>query len=366
MPARRTQVLTVDRHRPDPEAIRLAADTIRSGRLVAFPTETVYGLGANALDPDAIHRIFAAKERPAADPLIVHLDTFESVAVVAVDVPPVVAALARRFWPGPLTLILPRHARVPLSVTAGLETVAVRVPAHPVALALLAAAALPVAAPSANLFSRPSPTCAAHVLADLDGRIDVLLDAGATDVGVESTIVDVTVQPPVVRRPGGVPLEALRELLPDLGLVVRAAAADVAQVAPGQMLRHYAPRARLTLVLGGEERVRQYVLSAIQARDARQRPIGVLAPAEDVSTLSQALRTPNGERDVALQPYGSRGDPSRCARELFASLRALDARGVDEILAIAPDAPGLGLAVRDRLMRAAEGRIVDTGCTGSA
>ena len=180
---------------------------------MAFPTETVYGLGANALDAAAVERIFAAKQRPVTDPLIVHLASVDQLTQVAVDIPPSVYRFAERFWPGPLTLILRRGPKVPPNVSAGRDTVAVRVPAHPVAQALLVACGLPIAAPSANLFSRPSPTTAQHVLDDLDGRVDIVLDGGPTTIGVESTVVDLTQKPPVLLRPGGAPVESLLDIL---------------------------------------------------------------------------------------------------------------------------------------------------------
>ena len=207
-----TEVIRVDPASPDEDSIARAATYIRNGQLVAFPTETVYGLGAHALDREAVRRIFAAKGRPSTDPLIVHVPSFDAVAPLTRNVPPLASVLARHFWPGPLTMVLPKSALVPDEVTAGLDTVAVRVPAHPVARALILAAGVPVAAPSANLFSRPSPTSAAHVLDDLDGRIDAIIDGGTTTLGVESTVIDLSGPVPTVLRPGAITLAALREV----------------------------------------------------------------------------------------------------------------------------------------------------------
>ncbi|MEP7117528.1 MAG: L-threonylcarbamoyladenylate synthase, partial [Acidobacteriota bacterium] len=240
MSARHTRYLLVERAHPDAAVIAEAAALLRDGGLVAFPTETVYGLGAHALDAKAVAGIFAAKGRPATDPLIVHIATARGLDALARDVSSDARALAERFWPGPLTLVVAKRSEVPGVVTAGLDTVAVRVPAHPVAAALLHAAGVPVAAPSANTFSRPSPTSAAHVLADLDGRVDLVLDGGDADIGVESTIVDCTVTPPTVRRAGGVPFELLMEVVPTLQVNDAVAPTGVAQVAPGQLLRHSA------------------------------------------------------------------------------------------------------------------------------
>ncbi|HKS71272.1 MAG TPA: L-threonylcarbamoyladenylate synthase, partial [Ktedonobacterales bacterium] len=217
--ARSTRVLRVtpSGHGPDDAAaIAEAAALLRAGRLVAFPTETVYGLGADATSAQAVEGIFAAKERPHSDPLIVHLAAAEELGRAAREVPELAGRLAARFWPGPLTLILPRAEAIPPIVAAGGSTVGVRVPSHPVARALIAAAGVPLAAPSANRFMHTSPTSAAHVLADLDGRIDCVLDAGPCTVGVESTVLDVTVTPPRILRPGGVTLEALRAVAPEI------------------------------------------------------------------------------------------------------------------------------------------------------
>jgi len=212
-----TKIVQVDPHQPNPETIAQAAQILRAGGLVAFPTETVYGLGANALSAEAVSRIFAAKERPASDPLIAHIADMDQVDQIAINIPLLTDQLAAIFWPGPLTLVLTRHPDVvPANVSAGRDTVAVRMPAHPVAKKLIIAADMPIAAPSANLFSRPSPTTAQHVLADLRGRVDLILDGGATPVGVESTVLDLTQNPPVVLRPGGVSVEALREFIPDV------------------------------------------------------------------------------------------------------------------------------------------------------
>jgi L-threonylcarbamoyladenylate synthase len=356
--ARRTRVLVVDRERPDPSAIADAARMLAAGGLVVLPTETVYGLGANALSPEAVGAIFVAKARPLTDPLIVHLASVDDLPRVAATVPDVASRLAARFWPGPLTLIVPKGAAVPLAVTAGRDTVAVRVPAHPVALAVLAAAGLPVAAPSANRFSRPSPTTAAHVLADLDGRVDVIVDAGPTDVGVESTIVDCTVTPPVIRRAGGVPIELLVDVVPDILTVEQVAEADVAQIAPGQLLRHYAPMAPLSVFDGAPTDV--VARLARDARDltARGRRVGILAPDDVLVALAPTIAAPAANGRVLVESLGRRSRPEEAARAIFAALRRMDEAGVDVILAGGPERGALGAAVWDRLRRAAEGRVI--------
>ncbi len=348
-----TKILPVDPHQPDPETIAEAAAAIAAGHLVAFPTETVYGLGANALDAAAVARIFAAKQRPSTDPLIVHLAVASQLERVTVDVPPVVERLAERFWPGPLTLVLRRGPHVPPNVSAGRDTVAVRVPAHPIAHALLAACDLPIAAPSANLFSRPSPTTAQHVYADLAGRVDIILDGGPTPIGLESTVVDLTQTPPALLRPGGVPVELLLDLLPDLRvpLAPTVAAEGEAAASPGTLLKHYAPHAAVVLLRGDAAAARTVAQAILDLLHGAGLRAGVLVPDEEY-----ALYAGLHAEVIGLGPAA---DPLAVARYLFARLRELDSLGVDVILAREVAAGGLGTAIRDRLFRAAEGRILD-------
>jgi L-threonylcarbamoyladenylate synthase len=325
----------------NPADLSRAATLLRDGGLVAFATETVYGLGANALSGAFVARIFAAKQRPSWDPLIVHLASVEQVSQVALvpeELAGRVAALADAFWPGPLTLLLPRSSAVPDAVTASRELVGVRVPAHPAARALLAAAGVPVAAPSANLFGHTSPTTAAHVLADLDGRIDAVLDAGPTSIGVESTVLDPMQTPMVLYRPGAVTVAQLTAVT---GVAVEvfvptAEAQPASMPSPGVGIRHYAPRARLVLVEGS--------LSALQAALAAIHvgKIGVLLP-ED-----WALKG-----DAVVQRWGRWDNPEALAARLFAGLRALDDLGVAVILCPLPEAGGIRDAIRDRLEKAA-------------
>lgn len=343
-----TQVAHIERDDPAPEMIALAADVLQSGGLVAFPTETVYGLGANALSVEAVARIFAAKERPANDPIIVHIHETEQLNLLARSVPDIAFQLAEAFWPGPLTLILQRSDRVPDNITAGRKTVAIRMPSHPVALALLQTSGLPIGAPSANRFSRPSPTSAAHVIADLGGRVDVVLDAGSTDIGVESTIVDLTGNLPLLRRAGGIPLEALVSLLPELQdhpEYLPESSANV--VSPGSLLRHYAPQARLLLFEGPEEAVVEKMRAAAQRELNSGQGVGILA-IDDQARYFEDLPV-----RIALLGHNE----IEMAARLFAALRELDQAGVDIILASTPPISGLGRAVRDRLIRAAEGHI---------
>jgi L-threonylcarbamoyladenylate synthase len=346
-----TTVFTVDPTAIDGEFIQRAAGVLLSGGLVAFPTETVYGLGANALDALAVRRIFAAKERPAYDPLIVHLADVADLGRVACDIPPLVSDLAAHFWPGPLTLVLPRCAAIPLEVTAGGETVAVRVPAHPVAQALIRAAGVPVAAPSANRFGRLSPTCAADVLADLDGRIEVLLDGGPTVVGVESTVLSL-VGEPVILRPGGVSREALEAILGPVAVSERPVLpAEDLPASPGLLLQHYAPRAPLILYQGTPPAMRAALAAAASLHQQRQVRVGLLLADEDLPFFAGL--------DLLVETAGSAADLETVARRLFSALRALDAAGAEVILARDFGVTGLGLAIRDRLTRAAGGHVVE-------
>jgi L-threonylcarbamoyladenylate synthase len=328
----RCEVLIVDPQAPDPTPITRAAAVVRSGGLVAFPTETVYGLGANALDPAAVSRIFAAKGRPAGNPLIVHAPDIASARILVADWPSAAQQLAERFWPGPLTLVLPRQPIVPDAVTAGGSTMAVRVPAHPVALALLRACGLPLAAPSANRSTRLSPTWAAHVLDGLADRVDLLLDAGPTSGGIESTVLDLTVQPPRLLRPGPVTVADLEAVV---GRVIRSGPADMDQPArsPGLHAKHYAPRTPLELVAGdGRLRVEELTRQGLQ-----------------VAWVASEIRA---AAHSAAALVSMPGDPAGYAAQLYAVLHQLDEQGLDRIVLELPPATEEWLAVHDRLGRA--------------
>jgi L-threonylcarbamoyladenylate synthase len=325
-----------------------AADLLRSGGTVAFPTETVYGLGANALDAAAVAKIFEAKERPGWDPVIVHVCDREMLNRVAEISPALTAkteALMAAFWPGPLTLLLPRTASVPDSVTAGRPLVGVRMPAHPLALELIGRAGVPVAAPSANRFGRISPTTAAHVLDDLDGRIDAVLDGGATTVGVESTVLGVGAM--MIYRPGAITAEMIAAVAGNVTLFQEsesmASTAPESLPSPGVGLRHYAPQARLVLVdvPKGEDLVHA-LYPAIGRYDRTDEFVGLMLPDDwDASNAKYVFA------------WGPWGDNDVLARRLFAGLRMLDEAGATVILCPLPGTDGVGLALRDRLQKAA-------------
>jgi L-threonylcarbamoyladenylate synthase len=329
-----TPVLDV-RSPEGPAALVRAAEVLRRGGLVAFPTETVYGLGANALDDDAVARIFAAKGRPANNPVIVHVAEPAEALRVAAEWPEEAARLAERFWPGPLTLVLPRRPEVPDAVTAGGPTVAVRLPAHPVARELIRLAGVPLAAPSANRSNRLSPTQAAHVLRDLDGRIELILDGGPTTGGIESTVLDLSRRPARLLRPGLIEPAALEELIGPVERAAPAAAPTAVLPSPGMLARHYAPRTPLELVAGGLERVRE-----LHEAGVRVAWLGWFGPAE--------RSVPAGVRVVRLP-----ADASGYAAQLYEALHGLDDAGLERIVAEMPPEGEEWLGVRDRLRRAA-------------
>ena len=316
---------------PDPSTIARAAKIIASGGLVAFPTETVYGLGANAVDPVAVRRIFSVKGRPEHNPLIAHVASASDAEALVASWPDSAARLAERFWPGPLTLVLPRGPRVPDEVTAGLPAVAVRVPAHPVALALLRAARLPIAAPSANRFTELSPTRAEHVVKSLVSGVDLVLDAGSTAVGIESTVLDLSGDRPRLLRPGMVTLAELEAAIGPVAPAPRPLESE-ARLSPGMHDRHYAPRARLVLCTAPEA-------SALASEAGRNRLIGALPIGSAPWPAKHVIRMPN--------------DPVMYASRLYAALHSLDELGCQVVLVELPPAAGAWLGVRDRLTRAA-------------
>lgn len=340
---KKTLRLAVDANAIDSEAsmasLLQGAELLRNGGTVAFPTETVYGLGANALDQTAVQGIFEAKQRPAWDPLIVHVTTEQQLSMVAGEIPRNGRLLMEAFWPGPLTLLLPKSPRVPTIVTAGRPRVGVRMPRHPVARRLIELAQLPVAAPSANSFGRTSPTRAEFVLQDLDGRIDAVIDAGETALGLESTVVDVCEDPPILYRPGMVTFAQVQALCPSL-IAYREfqEVSFTALPSPGVGLKHYSPRARLILL---EWATAELLRLAEQLQTAGE-VVGIMLPSDmDIG------------HPYLIYRWGDLTDPQALARRLFAGLRELDAAGATVIVCPLPEDEGLGVAMRDRLLKAA-------------
>ncbi len=328
------------------EECNTAASIIRQGGLLGIPTETVYGLGADALNEDACRRIYEAKGRPQDNPLIIHIADESWLSRYCRDIPAAAYALARRFWPGPLTMILPKRDIVPMRTTGGLDTVGVRCPDHPVTLELIRRAGVPVAAPSGNTSGRPSPTTAQHMAEDMTGRIDGIVDGGPCGVGVESTIIDLTVSPPRLLRPGGLPLEALEEVLGTV-LVDSAVTAEPKEgekpKAPGMAYRHYAPKAPVTVVSGNRDASAAYIKKH-------------LSPTSGVICFSEYVPMFAG---CPVHDLGPAADKAEQARHVFDALRTFDETAVTEIWAQCPDGQGLGLAVENRLKKAAGFHVIE-------
>jgi L-threonylcarbamoyladenylate synthase len=348
----RTLILKVNPQKPEASPIQKAAELIQKGGLVAFPTETVYGLGVDALNADAVLRLFKAKRRPIDNPPIVHIADKADVAPLVQEVPQKAKLLIEKFWPGPLTLVLKHSQVVPKVTTASLETVAIRMPLHPVAVALIKASGCPIAAPSANLAGKPSPTTAEHVYQDLNGRIDAIIDGGDTKIGVESTVVDLSVDPPMLLRPGGLPFEVLKKVLADLVLhpFVEAEEAISAEKvnSPGMKYKHYAPKAPVILVEGGLDMLVNKVTELSEAYKREGKRVGVLATDETLSSY---------KADVVVS-LGTRSNVAIIAANLFKLLREMDAKCVDVIIAEGVTSEGVGLAVMNRLRKASAYRIV--------
>jgi len=362
----RMNVIRVDRSSSiDPEILRPAADLLRSGKLVAFPTETVYGLGANALDADAVRQIFVAKGRPSDNPLIVHissLDMLERVSRLKLAALPLKVRLAiDAFWPGPLTLVFPREASVPNLVTAGLDTVAVRFPSDPIALALISAAGVPVAAPSANVSGRPSSTRASHVIQDFfDRGVPCLIDGGPCEVGLESTVADLFRDPPMILRPGGVTLEQLSKVVGDSCCVygmngqTRDHTLEEKPPTPGMKYKHYSPNASVHLYVGSTEGVKLRLLDDLRTKYGLSE-VGLVVHSSETSQSIGNLITQRTDTRVHLINASGDAELAHC---IFNALRELDADGVSDILIEGTDEKGLGMAVMNRLRKAASDVVV--------
>ena len=347
----RSDLLETKLLKADDQSLRLAADLLKAGQLVAFPTETVYGLGADALNRDAVLSIFQAKGRPADNPLIVHIHDRSQLIGLCI-VPDQAVPLMDAFWPGPLTILFEKLPVVPDEVTAGLPTVAVRMPSHPVASALLRVSGLPVAAPSANSSGRPSPTLAAHVMEDMSGRIPLILDGGSCDVGVESTVLDLCHGTPTILRPGGVTKEMLESVLHTevalAGSILRPLRPDEKALSPGMRYKHYAPRAVITLVEGDSSAVLPLMRTLYADEIAQGKKACVLCFSEHMEAL----------KDCSPHDIGSESHPEEVAHRLFRMLRSLDDEGMESVFSEVIPPEGVGLAVMNRLGRAAAFRTI--------
>lgn len=343
-----TKRIYIDPINPETELLKEAAKLLQAGELVAFPTETVYGLGANALDATACAEIFQAKGRPQDNPLIVHVFDRAMANKLAEGWTPEAELCVQHFWPGPLTLVLPKTVNVSEVVTGGLATVALRMPSHRVALRLIEETGLPIAAPSANLSGKPSPTSGSHVWRDMKGKIPLILDAGACSVGLESTVLDVSGEIPTILRPGGISKEQLEAILGEVR--IDTPSENQAPKAPGMKYRHYAPQGEMILMIGLHERVVQRMGEEIQRGHARLKKVGVLCTLESASFLHTWLPD-------LLFVLGSKDRPEEVANSLFQGLRLCDERGIDLILAEGIEEGGLGTAIMNRLQKAAGQRI---------
>lgn len=341
-----TKVAVVSESQIDTGIIKQAGDILQAGGLVAFPTETVYGLGGDALQKESSRKIYAAKGRPSDNPLIVHICKWEDIALIVQEIPEAAKKLAKAFWPGPLTMILKKSAAVPLETTGGLETVAIRMPENKIALALIAAAGGYIAAPSANTSGKPSPTCAAHVKEDLDGKIDMILDGGSVGIGLESTIVDLTDSAPTILRPGYITKKMLEEALSapvETDKTILDANAKQAPKAPGMKYRHYAPKGELIIVDGELQAVTEKIRAFAEEMHRQGKRVGIICTDE---TKGQY------EADC-IESVGARCDEEAIARHLYAILRQFDSQNIECIYSEAFSDKGIGQAIMNRLLKAA-------------
>lgn len=345
-----TKVIVLEEDTVTRECVEEAGEVIKKGGLVAFPTETVYGLGGDALSADSSRKIYAAKGRPSDNPLIVHIADWEAIEEIVSEIPVKAKQLADAFWPGPLTMIFQKSDRVPLETTGGLQTVAVRMPSHKIAREFIRAAGGYVAAPSANLSGRPSPTLAKYVLEDMNGRIDYVIDGGDIGIGLESTIVDFSEEKPMILRPGYITKAMMESVIGEVvnDVTMMEVVKDVAPKAPGMKYRHYAPKGELTIVTGNSSKVVAFINEALQEAKAAGRKTGVIAT-EETYQLYQA--------DV-VKNIGSREDEESIARGLYKALREFDDEGIEVMYTESFDSDGLGQAVMNRLLKAAGHKVI--------
>lgn len=342
-----TQVIEIDSRNIDKNKLGVAARALREGKIVAFPTETVYGLGANALNSTAVEKIFKAKGRPSDNPLIVHIADKEKLYELTEDIPEKAAILMDKLWPGPLTLVFRKGSIIPPIITAGLNTVAVRMPEHPVARELIRLAEIPVAAPSANVSGKPSTTTAKHVLDDLDGKIEIVVDAGSSRVGLESTVLDVTVDPPMLLRPGGITPKQIEDIIGHIDIdktILGKVSLENVPKSPGMKYKHYAPKAHVIIVKGTNFNNQVIKICELAAENkSKGNKVGICA-------TNQTIDNYKGYETISM---GDRNEPETIASRLFSMLREFDDKGVDVILAEAVDENGVGLAIMNRMVKAA-------------
>lgn len=347
---KQTKLIEIDEKNIDDDLLNVPVEILRSGGLVAFPTETVYGLGANAFDEEAVSNIFKAKGRPSDNPLIVHISNMSQLEEITEQIPEELKPLMKEFWPGPLTLLFKKSKRVPFKTSGGLDTVAVRMPKNEIALAIIGASGLPIAAPSANTSGRPSPTRAEHVLEDLSGLVDVIIDGGSTGVGIESTVLDLSEDSPMILRPGAVTYEELVKFLPNLKYdpATEIVKEGSKPKSPGQKYRHYSPVARMEIISGDTEKMVAKINEIYKEYTNGGLKVGIMASDETLKNYAE----------VNVLSMGSRKNLETISRNLFHMLREFDKLNVDIILAEGVEESGIGKAIMNRMKKAAGENII--------
>ncbi|MBU5427851.1 threonylcarbamoyl-AMP synthase [Tissierella pigra] len=346
-----TKILKITENNIDEDLINEAINVIKNGGLVAFPTETVYGLGANGFDQWAAEKIFIAKGRPQDNPLILHVSSIEQVGELVREIPKVAIECMERFWPGPLTILLKKSDKIPSIITAGLDTVAIRMPEHKIALELISGSNTPVAAPSANTSGRPSPTSAKHVIEDLMGKVDIIIDGGDTGIGLESTVLDLSGEIPMILRPGGITKEDLIKIIPNIEVDFAIIKEDenIVPKSPGQKYRHYAPKSEMVVYSGDVENIVRAILEKTEEYISGGKNVGIICTDE----------TKEFYKDGIIISMGTRKDEKTIAHNLFNILRLFDEKNVDIILSEGVDFSFLGVAIMNRMMKASGGKIIE-------
>lgn len=344
-----TKIIKIDKNNFKAEDLKEAASIIKEGGLVAFPTETVYGLGANGLEKSSIKKIYKAKGRPSDNPLILHIGKKDGIYPLVKEVPDLALELIEEFWPGPLTIILEKSDLVPGIITGGLETVAIRMPQHPIARRLIELSGVPIAAPSANISGKPSPTSGRDVIEDMDGKIAAVIDGGPTGIGLESTVLDLSGEKPMVLRPGGIGIEELRRVAGDVGQDDSILDKDKLPKSPGQKYRHYAPEAEMVVFKGSLDCIIESINDYVKESPLEDEKIGIMATDESKDHYSKGI----------VKSLGSREDKRTIALNLFKTIREFDRIGVDVILSEGVKLDDIGMAIMNRMMKASGGKSID-------
>lgn len=348
-----TKIIKIYENNIEKALIEEAAKIIKNGGVVAFPTETVYGLGANGLDVEAVKKIFRAKGRPQDNPLILHVCSIDQVEELVEEIPNIAKVCMERFWPGPLTIIFRKSSIVPDIITGGLDTVAIRMPNHSIALELIGSSDGPIAAPSANISGRPSPTSAKHVIEDMMGKVDMIIDGGSTGIGLESTVLDLSGDKPMILRPGGITEENLREIIPNVSLDFAIIKEDENLIpkSPGQKYRHYAPKAEMIVFSGEIEKVVEAIIARTKENINLGKKVGIICTDETKDFYKESM-------SAIIISVGSRVEQETIAHNLFNTLRIFDEENIDIILGEGVEFSDLGVAIMNRMMKAASGKII--------